>query len=192
MRVSRLWVSRGVAGGLGAAVFLVSVFMPETGCAGKEARFHVLNFFFDGVPDPNTPVPAPGALPNGPLRPEDAQADLSVHSPYQQRKCELCHEGQHSNRLKMDKSLLCGSCHTGDQFEGKFIHGPVAMGDCQACHEPHRSTFPHLLRAKGSSVCGQCHTPQTFDGLEKHKAEKGEDCLDCHSPHASNQAHLLK
>ncbi len=167
--------------------------MQGTGCASKEARYHMLSVFFDGVPDPNAPPPTdPKVAPGGPAKLEDQSAEGSVHSPYEQRKCELCHESQMSNRLKMDKSVLCGSCHTRDQFEGAYIHGPVAMGDCEICHEPHRSSFPHLLRTKGSAVCGRCHTPQTYAGLETHKAEKGEDCLKCHSPHASNQPHLVK
>lgn len=191
MPACRHRVSRRAPSWLIAALLSVAACVQAPGCAGPEARFRVLSIFFDGVPDPSAPkeTDKPGAAAD---KSQEKQPELSVHGPYAERKCDLCHESRFSNKLKTDKSKLCGTCHSGEQFEGKVIHGPVGVANCAACHEPHRSQFPHLLRAEGSGVCLKCHTVETFEQLDRHRAEKGEDCVSCHAPHASDKPHLLK
>lgn len=40
----------------------------------------------------------------------------------------------------------------------KDIHSPVAQEQCTACHKPHVSDFPNLMKAKERELCLTCHT----------------------------------
>ncbi|MBI5095239.1 MAG: hypothetical protein HZB26_22745 [Candidatus Hydrogenedentes bacterium] len=176
--------------GLAMALVAGSVAL-GAGCATPEARYHALSVFFDGVPEPGA-APAVAPQKTGDAEPAAPAPQFSLHPPYADRKCDLCHENQFSNHLKMEKSLLCGSCHQSDQFTGKVVHGPVSSGNCYACHDPHKSQYPHLLLEEGSAICGRCHTPESFENLERHRSEKGGDCLSCHTPHSGEKERLLK
>jgi len=101
---------------------------------------------------------------------------------------------------------LCLECHQ-DDFKDTVVHGPVASGDCVACHDPHASDEPKLLREPIPALCWRCHDkgqtdaagiplPPTKPLFENSKAtlhppfaEGG--CNDCHRPHASAEARLL-
>ena len=40
----------------------------------------------------------------------------------------------------------------------RFVHGPVAMGDCIACHDPHQSDAKFQMRKPTTSaLCFSCH-----------------------------------
>ena len=55
---------------------------------------------------------------------------------------------------------LCFICHENLQksMTGKFIHGPVAMGDCIACHDPHQSDAKFSMKKPTTSaLCFGCH-----------------------------------
>jgi predicted CXXCH cytochrome family protein len=91
-------------------------------------------------------------------------------------------------------SALCFKCHTKDLVAGKFLHGPVAVGECTACHGAHQSDFPHLLQAEANDVCFSCHSDKKDDLAGKkvvHKPVK-ENCIGCHSPHSANYSPMLK
>lgn len=163
------------------------------GCSTPEARYRTLSFFFDGVPEPGVPKDAAKEQTGTAKQPQAApETQFSLHPPYAERKCEVCHESQGSNQLKMDKSKVCGTCHAPDHFMGKSVHGPVAGGNCYACHDPHKSPNPHLLLETGSAICQKCHKPEDFGEQNSHRTEKGSDCLSCHVPHASDKDRLLK
>jgi predicted CXXCH cytochrome family protein len=65
--------------------------------------------------------------------------------------------------LRTEITALCFECH--DEFspdrtprDGLLLHGPVASGWCVACHDPHKSPNPSLLRyAPAARLCLQCH-----------------------------------
>lgn len=87
------------------------------------------------------------------------------------------------------------SCHVGQYQDKLFVHGPVAVGGCIACHEPHTEFGPSKLRRSPPGLCLDCHAemkphgPAT--GLNFHSPFK-DGCLDCHDPHASDhEFHLV-
>lgn len=157
-------------------------------CATPEQRYKTLSFFFDGVPSPESNQPEELE----PVSAELKELQLSMHPPFAQRKCQLCHASGYSNALRLPKSELCASCHSSDQVAGKFLHGPAGSGQCYACHDPHRSKLPNLLLSEGSSLCAQCHQEENYPGIDTHRVEKGDSCLECHNPHGADNPNFLR
>lgn len=172
------------------ALLVAGVVMPCTGCMAPERRYEVLSIFFDGVPEPGAARTGSGPSEDAPTK--GAEVVWTLHAPYAEKNCGACHDGVRSNRLRVERHLLCAICHKGDEFAEAYLHGPVATGQCYACHEPHKSTFDHLLVGPGAGICGECHTTATFGGLSRHRQEQGEDCLRCHSPHGSASPAMLR
>lgn len=171
-------------------VGLLALLIGCVACASRETRYHVLALFFDGVPPPYQVVATLGTVDEVIVEVEVRQP--SKHPPFEQKRCELCHNREMSNTLIVEKHELCGICHTSDMFDGAFRHGPAASSQCYACHDPHESDFPHLLFDLGSAVCDKCHTEETFQGMDLHRSEQGEECLNCHRPHVADKPYLLR
>ncbi len=160
------------------------------------------------------------------------------HAPlYRPEGCLLCHfthEDGAPTMLRAPLRELCLSCHGRDDFstskplrniarelQGKeILHGPVADGDCSACHQAHGSDDYRLLNARYPATfyapyvpgtyefCFQCHDAELLrqansgsatqfrDGtrnlhvLHVADARKGRSCRACHAPHAGGR-HLL-
>ena len=74
-------------------------------------------------------------------------------------------------------------------FAKNRVHRPVLKGDCLACHNPHASTLPKLVKGNLVEVCGQCHS-DTIKRQEhsptQHDPVRGGDCAACHDPHSSD------
>ena len=158
---------RGLSGrrrllGVGLAVVLLLV-----GC-GTQERYRVLSFFFDGVPDPNAPPASAGEEETGDYvgRPADAKGlTYYRHKPYDENKCDACHRstgGQMMEFSALDDSI-CAGCHPGTTTQYRYMHGPVATGQCRVCHLPHESTVPHLLKSAPAVLCTTCHTARHAD-----------------------------
>jgi len=49
---------------------------------------------------------------------------------------------------------LCLGCHDKEAFSRRIAHAPVKRGTCLACHEPHASREPLLLRARYAPGAG--------------------------------------
>jgi predicted CXXCH cytochrome family protein len=122
-----------------------------------------------------------------------------VHGPIGAGVCTPCH------RLKKDYTPekhtaasftmaakgkeLCFICHENLQkkMTGKFIHGPVAMGDCIACHDPHQSDAKFSMKKPTtSSLCFGCHENKYTVKPFLHGPVAAGDCNVCHNPHASD------
>jgi predicted CXXCH cytochrome family protein len=94
-----------------------------------------------------------------------------------------------------DASLpLCAVCHddVAAVARGAHAHGPLAAGDCLACHALHGSNAPHLLKHRGPQACTSCHDDVGKE-LERPvtHAPAATDCALCHAPHGSEApAHL--
>ena len=59
--------------------------------------------------------------------------------------CESCHVPKTRDAHAFtDKT--CASCHQMVKSNDKFVHGPVAAGECLACHDPHGSDEPAQVR----------------------------------------------
>ena len=164
-----------------------------------EVKHHdALTFFFDGVP----PL-RPGMLQEGPLDSdsiEPVQAGQKpawyVHEP--RKDCSNCHGKRKQRSFSSQTYLtapvpkLCYDCHTDYTVSASFVHGPVAVGQCLFCHNPHKSKIEHLLIAAEPGLCYQCHDVDTIELIAAHLPKQLSACTDCHYAHASSTKGLLK
>lgn len=178
-----------------------------TGC-DEETTYKVLSFFFDGVPKPGTekPVDEPVSLPEGILsdstkqkvelaikRP--AKAEVFFHKPYREKRCNDCHQTGFGQRLVAARvDLLCQTCHEDFAVKRKYTHGPVAVGQCLTCHNPHLAKNKYLLLRAGDKTCTYCHEEIDMISVADHQADNPLTCVSCHSPHFSdtNKIYLLE
>lgn len=158
-------------------------------------RHRILTFFFDGV---------------GPLRPagfEEARIDPNfaqspqeplwyVHEP--RKDCSLCH-GKRGQKLYAPEAILiapvpalCHDCHDDYTVSARFVHGPVAVGQCLFCHHHHKSRIQYLLNEPEPKLCYQCHDINMIESMPDHLTVQPSACTDCHNPHASSTKALLK
>lgn len=65
----------------------------------------------------------------------------------------------------------------------KFVHGPVAVGDCVSCHEKTgKHSFKKIVNV--GELCYRCH--ERLDTKKGgHKPVKEGSCTKCHNPHQS-------
>jgi predicted CXXCH cytochrome family protein len=157
----------------------------------------------------------------------------------QEQSCLACHVSHFSKLAKLQKSpqpQQCLACHdrTLLSSNGRMIsnmaallkenpdhHGPIRLGACTACHQPHAGDQSKLLsapyppefyapfRVEQYQLCFTCHTPDLvlvpqasaptgFKNGEKNlhwlhvKQEKGRTCRACHEVHASRQAFHIR
>lgn len=101
-------------------------------------------------------------------------------------------------RLRVPSDRLCGGCHNDLDAENlaqthRVVHGPLAVGDCTFCHDPHRSPHPHLLKqADPGQLCVSCHDQETAEKRCSDPEAATRPCLDCHDPHAAQRRGLLR
>ena len=161
-------------------------------------RHEALTFFFDGVP----PLGQEGLEGESldPNSPEFAQTGQSpawyVHEP--RKDCSICH-GKRKQRSSSSQTFLtapvpklCYNCHADYTTSAPFVHGPVAVGQCLLCHNPHKSKIEHLLIAPEPGLCYQCHDIDTIELIAAHLPKQLSACTDCHNAHASSAKSLLK
>ncbi len=88
-----------------------------------------------------------------------------------------------------DVAPLCYRCHK--KFAARIKgyahqHGPIGMGACTMCHNPHASNFPKLLQNEANTLCVNCHSMQeTLQQPVVHQVIKTKGCTACHNPHGS-------
>lgn len=141
---------------------------------------------------------------------------IYVHAPYAAGRCNGCHRSTSENftmfRSKQTSSTftkgggkpgvllaprkeLCIKCHdhlSPDKASssGLWLHTSAAKGDCNACHEPHQSTYPGILLEKPEEICRECHSNEKIMNIPDHR--KPGECLDCHNPHLGINRLMLK
>ncbi len=127
-----------------------------------------------------------------------------VHTPLKQNDCESCHrqtnEQTHEFVLTGNGADLCYECHDQDELQempddstrSATRHQPFFDGQCLACHDPHSSNHPNILRQDGrSGLCMDCHEGDVdLDGAV-HAPIVQNGCLGCHQGHKSALASLL-
>jgi predicted CXXCH cytochrome family protein len=153
-------------------------------------------------------------------------------------QCLACHTPHASDGPMMLRDTLpevCLGCHadavaasdgrvipamTAALAEAPLLHGPVAEGDCGACHSVHGGSHARLLREinpgvlsgpfdiRNYALCFACHdqalaleelttSTQFRDGERNlHKAHlatngRGRGCGDCHAVHSSSHPRLV-
>lgn len=79
-------------------------------------------------------------------------------------KCSDCHNqhgGFQSKQLRswVGGDVTCLKCHADKAGPFVYEHAPVKIEGCQACHTPHGSTNPRLLkRNEVRFLCLECHS----------------------------------
>ncbi|MBU0663283.1 MAG: hypothetical protein KJ990_01925 [Proteobacteria bacterium] len=74
----------------------------------------------------------------------------------------------------------------------KFVHGPVASGDCSFCHKQDKKdqhTFQPIMNIE--ALCYECHE-KLNTGSTVHKPVADGKCTVCHDPHQSANEFQLK
>lgn len=180
---------------LGVCVCLVLL----AGC-NPVTRHKVLSTVFDGVPALPEPeelcadyvakVAESGSEGEGDSR----ETTGSTHKPYGEKRCNDCHAQNKSENdgLIRPKQELCFVCHDAI-INGPFVHGPVAVGDCLACHLPHSSTFPALLRKGPEELCQSCHREERLAAtMHQRVTDREMACGECHGPHSGEARYFLR
>lgn len=168
------------------------------------ARHKVLTTVFEGVPS----LPPPEQLCSeyaekqvaalrdelaGRASAKDATLkEASVHRPYDEKKCDDCHDKSKEGGLVRPKKDLCLMCHT-NFLKGIYVHGPTAVGECLACHLPHNSKYPKLLKYDLGQLCTTCHKESRLAAqMHTQVGARKMVCADCHDPHSGNSSYFLK
>jgi len=171
------------------AVFVVS--------CEKTGRYEIMTFFFDGIESSK-----PEGFENRPFDPNAGLAQAAqapvwyIHEPV--KDCTNCHDTQRQSKSPGQAYLiapvpkLCYNCHDDRTVSARFVHGPVAVGECLECHDHHKSRVKHLLKKAEPNVCYLCHDANAIAAIPAHSADQPSACTDCHTPHVSLERPLLK
>jgi len=171
---------------------------------GPIARHEVFSTIIDGCPSLPSPqqlcedyaakaVASQRAEAEGKKNVPGEAVKGSQHLPYIEKRCDDCHDKSKESGFVVDsKKKLCFVCHT-DFIKGAFVHGPAAVGDCLACHEPHTSQHPSLLKTGPGDICATCHREKR-QAAALHETVAGHNmiCTNCHDPHFGNVQYFLK
>lgn len=120
------------------------------------------------------------------------------HGMLNRKDCFVCHEERaRSYAISGDDATLCAKCHDR-RSSARHVHGPVAVGSCTVCHDPHGQTNPAFLVKNGEELCFQCHTESDVlkhlvgknQGGESFLRSKG--CTYCHDAHQAERKFLLR
>ncbi len=99
--------------------------------------------------------------------------------------------GSAQQKQVQQESCVSSKCHTTYGKE-KYVHGPVAVGECSACHELAKSEKHKFVSIKkAEDLCVKCHEPMEKKGVVHAPVMTG-DCTGCHNPHQSNQEYFMR
>jgi predicted CXXCH cytochrome family protein len=165
-----------------------------------ERTHRVLVFLYDGVPplgagmgeaSSESPDAATAAEADQPSAARKPKQILYHHPAYLANECGGCHDVDGATLLKTVRQGLCQMCHPDNPPKKKFVHGPVAVNGCLACHRYHKSQYPKVLVTDAQSLCFRCHVTEELI-LDEHHATIGEErCIDCHDAHGGDDRYFL-
>jgi predicted CXXCH cytochrome family protein len=149
--------------------------------------------------------------------------------------CHAAHESPNASMLVSDQASVCNSCHqrsvvaadgreiparpAGREAES-FVHGPVASGDCAACHTVHGGNQARLLKrmnpavlagtfdTRNYSLCFSCHDSElmlsesasdtwfrngetNLHRVHLASGNRSRTCSACHVAHAGRRPRLM-
>jgi predicted CXXCH cytochrome family protein len=164
---------------------------------GDVQRHAILTFFFDGVP----PLAGEGD-PNAAGYPGSRRGAVQYeHAP--RKDCEACHVKAERRKSLSMRSLadvqrkapvpaLCYGCHSDYAATSDYVHGPVAVGQCLFCHEPHQAPNKYLLKRPLPELCYACHDKEGIESIVEHQTDVLSRCMVCHEGHSGSTKGLLK
>jgi len=90
--------------------------------------------------------------------------------------------------LKAKEPALCLECHSASKKDLAPAHGnqPLGNSKCSACHDPHTSNTPKLLREFShgpykARLCSACHPAAVNGKVQLAAADVNQLCYDCHT-----------
>ena len=90
------------------------------------------------------------------------------------------------------ESCVTDKCHS-DKGKDKFVHGPVAVGECLACHKKTgEHKFAPMKKENEEQLCYKCHPDKINKTKGTHKQVRDSYCSRCHDPHQSPNKYQLK
>ncbi len=106
------------------------------------------------------------------------------HLPEKEEGCAGCHVMEVDSDGPMTD--FCAGCHS-DQTDVKYVHGPITVGGCAACHEFESAPHKYDIGPQGSDLCFFCHDDiqEKFARANVHGPVVMGFCTVCHSPHGS-------
>ncbi len=91
----------------------------------------------------------------------------------------------------LQKTCVTEECHA-EYGQKAYVHGPVGLGDCTACHKPLKpEEHTWQFERKGRYLCEYCHLEQSAKKIV-HEPLKTGDCMQCHDPHSSDNKFLIQ
>ncbi len=114
-----------------------------------------------------------------------AFGDGTLHRPELEARCVGCHASLDAGAPAT--SAGCRACH-GDLLERRYTHGPVAKGECLACHSTSDGATRLGVRWPIQETCFKCHVDISAAMQSKavrHGPAAAGRCTTCHDPHGS-------
>ncbi|HEU4389610.1 MAG TPA: cytochrome c3 family protein, partial [Blastocatellia bacterium] len=116
-------------------------------------------------------------------------------------KCSDCHNPHGGFELKQTRlatgaDATCLKCHKDKQGPFVFEHAPLKTEGCVACHTPHGSGNPKLLKRNNvNQLCLECHSsageigaPNT-PSFHNQATARFQNCTSCHVKIHGSQTH---
>ncbi len=90
------------------------------------------------------------------------------------------------------EGCVTAECHPGVK-DHRFLHGPVQVNACDACHALTDAATHQYVPARGrDSLCLLCHVVDVTPDATKHEPLAKGECLPCHEPHGSPEKAMLR
>jgi predicted CXXCH cytochrome family protein len=90
------------------------------------------------------------------------------------------------------RSCVTEECHV-DVKAHRFVHGPVSVDACDACHELVDEVAHTFRRPRdGQALCLFCHEMQLEGAAIVHGPLVSGDCLECHDAHGGRDQNMLR
>ncbi len=101
----------------------------------------------------------------------------------------ILESGAVAQEKQNSKNSCVKKCHN-TMSKDKFVHGPVAVGECTMCHIP-TDKHKFALSENIGDTCYKCHEKvDTKNGV--HMSVKEGNCTECHDAHQSPNKFLLR